>query len=454
MPGLKETLREYGITAGTLGSTAGQTIMVALLPVLLAEYTGSALWIGFAIGGEGIFALLVPYWAGSLSDLLPEGLARRFGRRTLFLLLTAPLMAGVLVATPFFKGYWPLAGIAFAFFCLFHAYLTPLWALMVDTVPDERWGRVHGVRGALHAGGLAYGLVVAGLLYSIWRPLPFIAAAVLILITTGITISAVPPQGDAGRAGRSGGRGGGAGGAQGGARHDSGTVGDGSWTVWKELKGRPEIGWLLLANALWAGAVDGIRPYIFLFAAEVVGINTAQTSVILVVLVGGIGIGSVVLGRAGDRYGRGRPLALGALLTAVAMFCGVAVRGVGGALALLLVAGIGAAALIALPYPLFAEMVGGRAIGRYTGLYILSLGLGRILAPVAMGAAIDLAKPLFPGGDGYPIMWPVAGTMSIFGLLALRASLRAASSDCARSGGEISYCRIEDTQREGRDDEE
>src|SRR5690606_23921537 len=114
----------------------------------------------------------------------------------------------------------------------------------------------------------------------------------------------------------------------------------------------------------------------------------------------------------------------------------------------------GAAALIALPYPLFAEMVGGRAIGRYTGLYILSLGLGRILAPVAMGAAIDLAKPLFPGGDGYPIMWPVAGTMSIFGLLALRASLRAASSDCARSGGEISYCRIEDTQREGRDDEE
>lgn len=450
MSGLKQTLREYGITAGTLGSTAGQTIMVALLPVLLAEYTGSALWIGFAIGGEGIFALLVPYWAGSLSDLLPERLAQRFGRRTLFLMLTAPLMAAVLVATPFFRGYWPLAGIAFAFFCLFHAYLTPLWALMVDTVRDERWGRVHGVRGALHAGGLAYGLVVAGLLYAVWRPLPFIVAAVLILITTGITIWAVPPQGDATRAGGPGERGAG-------ARVPHGereAPGVSSRTVWNELKDRPEIRWLLLANALWTGAVDGIRPYIFLFAAEVVGINTAQTSVILLLLVGGIGIGSVVLGRVGDRYGRGRPLALGALLTSIAMFCGVAIRGVGGALALLLVSGIGAAALIALPYPLFAEMVGGRAIGRYTGLYILSLGAGRVLAPVAMGAAIDLAKPLFPGGEGYPIMWPVAGTMSMLGLLALRASMRAASSDCAGGGGNVSYCRIEEPQSEGRDDDD
>lgn len=442
MSGLKQTLREYGITAGTLGSTAGQTIMVALLPVLLAEYTSSAIWIGFAIGGEGIFALLVPYWAGALSDHLPERLAGRLGRRTLFLLLTAPLMAGVLVATPFFKGYWPLAGIAFAFFCLFHAYLTPLWALMVDTVPDERWGRVHGVRGALHAGGLAYGLVVAGLLYAIWPPLPFIVAAALILITTGITIAAVPPA-----EGESGGRSRESRHHATASRREAGGSGEGSWTVWKELKDRPEIRLLLLANALWTGAVDGIRPYVFLFAAEVVNINTAETSLILLLLVGGIGIGSVVLGRVGDRYGRGKPLAWGALLTAIAMFCGVAIRGVGGALALLLVSGIGAAALIALPYPLFAEMVGGRAIGRYTGLYILSLGAGRVLAPVAVGGAIDLAKPLFPAEGGYPIMWPVAGVMAVLGLLALRAALREANRNCARDGADLSYCRIENQQR-------
>jgi MFS family permease len=406
MPGLKEKIREYGITAGTLGSTAGQTIMVALLPVLLADYAPSAIWIGFAIGGEGIFALMVPYWIGALSDHLPGWLARRFGRRTLFLLLMAPLMAAALVVAPFLKGYWPLAGIAFAFFSVFHGYLTPLWALMVDTVPDERWGRVHGVRGALHAGGLGYGLVASGLLYAIWPPLPFLIAALLILVTTGITVAAAP-SGVGGVRGRGGERRGGEG-----------------WGVWRELQDRPDLRRFLVANALWTGAVDGIRPYVFLFAAVVVGINTAETSLILLLLVGGIGVGSVALGRLGDRYGRGRLLSAGALLTAAAMTCGIAIRAVPGAVALLLVSGIGAAALIALPYPLFAELVGGRAIGRYTGLYILSVGAGRVLAPVAVGAAIDLGKPLFPTLEGYPMMWPVAGGLALLGLAALRSSLR------------------------------
>lgn len=410
MVGLKQKIREYGITAGTLGSTAGQTIMVALLPVLLADYAPSAIWIGFAIGGEGIFALLVPYWVGALSDHLPGRLARRFGRRTLFLFLMAPLMAASLAVAPFLEGYWQLAAIAFAFFSVFHGYLTPLWALMVDTVPDERWGRVHGVRGALHAGGLGYGLVASGLLYAIWPPLPFLLAALLILVTTGITI-AVAPSGE----------------VRGSGRGPEPHGGEG-WGVWRELQDRPDLRRFLIANALWTGAVDGIRPYVFLFAAVVVGINTAETSLILLLLVGGIGVGSVALGRMGDRYGRGRLLAAGALLTAVAMSCGVAIRDIPGALLLLLVSGIGAAALIALPYPLFAELVGGRAIGRYTGLYILSTGAGRVLAPVVVGAAIDLGKPLFPAFEGYPMMWPVAGVMALLGLFTLRGALRVPAS--------------------------
>src|SRR5207237_3733191 len=102
-------LGEYALTSGTLGSTGGQTLMVAVLPVLLAQYTRSAMWIGFAVGGEGVFALIVPYWIGFLSDHLPGPLARRFGRRTFFLLLMAPVMALSLGIAPFLHGYWPLA---------------------------------------------------------------------------------------------------------------------------------------------------------------------------------------------------------------------------------------------------------------------------------------------------------------------------------------------------------
>lgn len=42
MARLRRGIREYGLTAGTLGSTAAQTLMVVLLPVLLYRYTSSA----------------------------------------------------------------------------------------------------------------------------------------------------------------------------------------------------------------------------------------------------------------------------------------------------------------------------------------------------------------------------------------------------------------------------
>ena len=328
------------MTAGTLGSSAGQTVMVVVLPILLAQYAPSAVWIGFAIGGEGLFALLVPYWIGSLSDRLPERLARRYGRRSLFLAATAPIMAASMALAPFLEGYWPLAGLAFVFFAAFHGYLTPLWALMVDAVPDERLGTVHGVRGALHAAGLGFGLVAGGLLFSLWPPLPFLIGAALILATTAVTLRAasatvaLEPM------------------------LDDATTG-GVQAVWRELGTRPDVRGFLVANALWTGAVDGIRPFIFLFAVAVLGIDTAETSGVLLVLVVGLALGSVFLGRLGDRYGRERLLMAGALLTAVAMIFGVLVRELEGALLLLLASGLGAAALVALPYPFFAEI--GRA---------------------------------------------------------------------------------------------
>ncbi|HEY8470711.1 MAG TPA: MFS transporter [Longimicrobiales bacterium] len=409
-------VREYGLTAGTLGSTAGQTVMVALLPVLLARYAPSALWIGFAVGAEGAFALLVPYWIGHFSDALPPALARRFGRRTFFLLIMAPLMALALCAAPFLEGYWPLAGVSFVFFAALHGYLTPLWALMVDAVPDERRGRVHGVRGALHALGLGYGLVAGGLLFGLWEPLPFLLAAALVLATTWLTYGAAPPT----------------------ARDrelpeepDRSSV----VRIWRELRERPAVRRLLAANALWTGAVDGIRPYVFLFAVTVLGISVAEASLVLVVLVAGLGVGAVAIGHLGDRYGRAWLLQAGSLLTGLAMLAGVAVREVPAALLLLLASGVGAATLIALPYPLFAGFAGDRAIGRYTGLYILMMGLGRVVAPVLVGAGIDLGARLYPETQGYPLMWPIAGVLALAGSLVLRSSILAARREARRPTG-------------------
>lgn len=406
---LARALREYGITLASLGSTSGQTIMVALLPVLMAQYAPSAFMIGLAVGAEGIFALFVPYLTGMLSDALPAGLVQRFGRRSFFLMCMAPVMAVSLITAPYLDGYWWLFGAGIVFFSALHAFLTPLWALMVDAVPDSRRGRVHGVRGALHSAGIGFGLVGSGLLFALWPPLPFVVGAALIIITTGLTVWAAPPSDRMPVP----------------PEEATDEPAPGMLTPLRN----PAIRWFLVANSLWTGAIDGIRPYVFLFALTVLGIGMAETSLVLSFLLLGLGLGALILGRLGDYYGRRQLLVGGLVITSIALFLGVFMREPSGAVLLLALAGLGAASLIALPFPLFVSLVGERSVGRNTGLYILSVGVARVGAPMLVGAAIDVGARHMPDVQGYPLMWPMASAMAVLSIPFLIASYRASAAE-------------------------
>lgn len=428
---------EFAITSGTLGSTAAQTVMVAVFPVLLAEYAPSAFMLGLVIGGEGALALVVPYWIGLLSDRLPADLARRFGRRALFLLTTAPLLAATVAVVPFVSGYWRLAAVAFVFFAALHAYLTPLWALMIDAVPATRWGRVQGVRGVFHSAGLAYGLVAGGLLFSLWPPLPFLLCAALVLSTTASTLAASRALAADHYAGEPEPA------AEGSRSPDiasfdpHGTRRRLSPDLRAAIPGRVARGargnggsapqWFLVGNALWTASVDGIRPYIFLYAIAVLGIGVSQMSLLLLLLVLGLAVGSAILGWLGDRIDRGRLLMIGAVVTGTAILPGVFVRDLWTAIPLLTVAGIGAAAIMTLPFPVYAGLVGERSMGRRTGMYVVSLGAGRMIAPMVIGAGIDRGAHWFPGEAGYPLIWPVAGVLMLAGAFALKQALAQAA---------------------------
>ena len=414
--------REYGLVAAELGDSASQTLMVALLPVLLVPLAPSAVWIGAVIALEGVAAMLVPYIIGGLSDSLPPAIVRRFGRRNTFILLSAPIMAATVVAAPFLGDFRLLAATAFLYFLALHAMNAPHLALLIDLSPEDRWGHVQGYLGSLHALGLGYGLVASGLLFSV------------------VAAPALPDRG--GPHPRDHGRDvlGGAGGQRGAdavwrrhrqrQRHRRRSRRRGKWWVWwegvrgegrfwGELLGRAEVRWFLVANSLWTAAINGIRPYIFIFALVVLGITVAQASLVLLFLFAGFGVGSVLVGFLGDRLGRRRVLMVSALLTAVALAFGVFVDSVGKAILLLVPAGLGAAALGVLPYPVFAELADGSKLGRSTGVFRFSVGFARLLAPLFVGAAIDHGAALFPEQAGYPMMWPAAAVFALCSVGAL-----------------------------------
>jgi maltose/moltooligosaccharide transporter len=433
--GSGQRIHRYALTSGELGSAGGQTLIAALLPVLLAPHTSSTFLIGAVIASEGAFALILPYVAGALSDSAPREYGGGFGRRGRLLVLAAPAMATGLLLIAALDGFWPLAGAAVLYFAALHMYSGPLRALLTDATPEDQWGGVQGVLGATHVGGVAFGLVAGGLLFSIWEPLPFLVASVLVLAATGVTLVAARRLGQAGDAAkpeadeagddRSGIGPDGEGGSGGDQGEEGGYGPRRELRFWRDLMGQSETRRFLVGNVLWNAGVEGIRPYIFLFATVVLGITVGTASLALMGFMAAAGVGSILVGHFGDRFGRARVLALGAVVAGLAMLPGLFVRDLVSLIVLLVPAGFGAAALVSLPYAVFEDMVENGDVGRSTGAFYMSVGIARLLAPLAVGAAIDLARTWMPDTEGYPIMWPLAGTLILLGALLLHLARRA-----------------------------
>lgn len=406
---MRKQTQETILALGDFGFSFGQTIMATLLPVLISRHTESPLLVGAIISVEGACALTVPLVVGRISDRILGPRFGQVGRRTVFLWTGAPLIAITLSITPFLSGIWQYALAALAYFVTLHFYRTPYWSLITDQVPRERWGRVQGVRGGAHSAAIAFSIAGGGALFSIWEALPFLLAAALVLIVTvpilmaGHSLAKKEPN-----------------------REFLGQTSSPGFM--KQLKDRP-IRWYLVANSLWTGAVDGIRPYLFLFAAAVLGMGTGEASLLLLALLTAAGIGSVFVGRLSDRYGHLRLIRISAIITTVAMLGGVFMRNTETVLVLFVLAGAGAAGLLAMPYAAFLQLTGDESVGQSTGLYIASDGVGHLLAPVFVGAIIELAQPIFPRYDGYPAMWLGSGFLAFLSILALRVCIKHGGGD-------------------------
>lgn len=395
----------------TFGLAFAISVLTTYTPVLLRHLTTSRTAIGFAIGGEGAFALFLPLLVGALSD---RTRSTRFGRRLPYAIAAAPLLALSLALIPFARSYGTTVALVFLFYVGYFVYYPPYRALYADLVPDTHYGRAQGGQGFMRGLGLGAALIGGGLLLGVWRPLPFVLAAGAMLLTTAALVAGVRERPASAACCLPHGL--------------RGTL----TTVRALVREHPELRAFVVANALWELSLVGLKTFIVLYIVDGLGRSVDTASAVIGVVAGAYVLAALGAGRLADRIGLYRLMRIALWVYGVGLLAGTFFHTLGPLLVALPVVALGGAVLMTLPYGLMMTMIPRGSEGAVAGLYGFSRGLGGILGPLLVGAAVDLGRPLFPSTNGYAAMWLAIGIPILLSIGFLPAMERNAATREAR----------------------
>jgi MFS family permease len=381
----------------SLGLSLSLTVLSTYLPLLARNFTTSRAAIGALVGGEGLVALLVPLWIGSLSERVDT----RLGRRLPFLLATAPVAALALALIPFARSLAAMGVGAFFFYLAYFTYVAPYRALYPDLVSSHASGRAQGIQGIFSDVGLGVALVGGGLLLGIWRPLPYLVASAALLLTTAVPVVALRHRAAPGDT-------------------TERSMGSPVAEIRALLRAHRGIVALLTTNALLSLTLSGLKAFVVLWLMEGLGKDMDFIARAMAVVAVGAVAGALAVGKIADQYGPARVLTS----TLVVFGLGLALPTFSSSIAILgaelpLIAFCGGAALV-LPYAVLMPLMPTRSRGTVAGLFDVSGGIGTLLGPAITGAAIDVMRPLFPSTKGYAAMWLVLSISALTSVATLR----------------------------------
>ncbi len=382
-----------GLTA--TGLAAAVTVLSVFLPVVLHEFTRSQTLIGFALGGEGLFATTLALYVGTVSDRVQT----RWGKRRPFMAVGIVVGALGLAASPVMPSYWWTVVAVFAFFLGYYLVLTPYRALSADVLRREHYGRAQGYQQLLRGLGFLLGLGLGSVLFPIWRPLPFFAAALVLLgggFSTVRWVDEPPSTGPTPRV-----------------------------ASFPELlrawRGHSTLHKALAADFLGEFTLAALRTFIVLYfvAGLDVGLRWALLAVGIVALANvpaAIGAGYLA-----DRVGTRRVMMWSNLVYGLCLVVPFFDQSLSLIYTVLPLAALLGSSVITLSFPLVMELMPEEDRGGYSGLFELARGMGVVLGPVLTGAAIESYGRAFHGPyEGYPVMWLVMSVTSLLAAVVLR----------------------------------
>jgi len=404
LPGQETTARQARPLLLVLGlPTFGLAFAITVLtvygpPILLPLTHNSAAKVGALIGGEGAFALVVPLISGALSDRVKA--PTRSARRLPFVLVGAPLAAAGLVLLPFVPNL-QLAGVTILmFFVGYYLYYPPYRAIYADLLPRRLFARAQSAQAVQRGAGFGIALISGGLLLSLWTPLPFVLGAAVLGLST-LTLKPVI------RLDR----------AVAEEIHDDESSGS---SVRELFLHNRKMQAFAVANMLWEFSLAGLKVFIVLYITHGLGKSKALASAFLALVALAYVVGAPIASRLADRYGIVQVMKWSAAAYGLALCIGVIPTTATPMTILLPIGALAGAMLMTLPQALAFTLAPEAGQGAAAGLVDFSRGVGVVLGPVLVGAAVSSAGSWLPSTHGYAIMWPAIGLPVLASLVLLR----------------------------------
>ncbi len=380
--GQRRALAVLGLPS--FGLALAATLVTTYLPVLLAEMAGPTV-IGALIGIEGLAAIVLPIVVGSWSDRTHT----RFGRRMPFLLVSTPLAVAALILMPVFGSLLAIAILLFCFYVAYFTYYAPYRALYPDLVADDLRGRSQSFQATWREAGLGLALVGGGVALGLWRPLPFLIAAVVLSAVTVAFFVGVqePPAGDE-------------------APRGAGGVRETFHDVWRLVRDHRDLRRLVIANGLWEMTIAALKTFAVLYITVGLGRSTGFASAVLAFAAVAVLLAAVVGGTLADRFGHLRVVRITLWLYGLGPLLFLFTSSLWVVPAVFIIA-FAAGILLALPYALMMGLMPSESHGAAAGLYGFSGGAGLVLGPLVTGVAIEVAEPLLESTQGYAAVFGV-----------------------------------------------
>jgi MFS family permease len=171
----------------------------------------------------------------------------------------------------------------------------------------------------------------------------------------------------------------------------------------------PSLRLFSVVNALWEFSFAGLKSFIVLYIVRGLDRSPAAASAAIAVVAVAYVVGAPLAGRLADRYGLVRVLRVTSFLYGAGLLVGVLPRSLAPLLIGLPFVALAGSIVLTLPQALAFTLAPPGSEGAAAGLLDFSRGVGVVLGPVAVGAAVGLFEPVFESTNGYAVMWLVIG---------------------------------------------